>query len=791
MKKAFFFILLPALFLSLAKEVNAQNKCGVNVGPNYGQVGQVASLTKQGGWVVALGTPGDCDGLSSLFGQGLNVVIRAYNGGRPFTNDQALGWVATLGKMDTKGQKIYFMPWNEPNNSEEGGGPNAGATVYQYTQFLKNQLQEAGLLGSKVVLLSPMVDKTNPSFIDGSFFTGVGKSNFYSVFDGSSINEYDHLKNGEACSSGVLPEQNNCQYDQIGINPPYYALEAGVAGTCSGYPCYKDHELKTMLDRSWQKWHTDPNFKMFAIFSYDPISSSETYRSWNIFSAPQVKSFYSGNCQSGSVISGSPDQAKFDSWLKKHSSQLISCGGCGYATSKEFCQATGIPTKKPVILNLQNGAACVDFAVDYHNTTETKTATETADQSDSQVQGNTIFTDTLSKMISGEIKLTQENIPDFSVMERTLSSSLPKLLPNELQPDFYIEGRPLKTEAKHYVFGTSIDSTTQVTTTSEIETPSTKITLPNWWTRLIGTSKIHCGIMGSCVAPENLHIKVQQPPIQTLPPTSSCSVGEDPGQQSVDQIENASNGFSLSSLFKVIKETLESLIKTTETTSLLTKTRFPVPGSITVATQADYARSFIPSEFLPEGLNAPLGGDSKYAVTIINDSQEVNNQTNYQSLGLTRLQHCLHLCSLYPYGTNITAIDKICPSCDPADYPLGNIDDIPLDQSMCQRDSSNACDYVVPGESPRCDGDPVCESGKCYPLMYRQAQDYTNNGCPVPYGAGNCNDPAICKSAVFAKNPDGGFGACQYQNPNVCVRTDRELVGSCAALCNRACCEYQ
>lgn len=118
-------ITLIFLFLSTTT-VLAENKCGVNIGPNYSQVDQVVSMTKQGGWVVALGTPGNCDGFEGLFGKGVNVVIRAYNGGRTFTNEEALGWVATLGNLDTKGQVVYFMPWNEPNHDNEGGGSTAG-----------------------------------------------------------------------------------------------------------------------------------------------------------------------------------------------------------------------------------------------------------------------------------------------------------------------------------------------------------------------------------------------------------------------------------------------------------------------------------------------------------------------------------------------------------------------------------------------------------------------------------------------------------------------------------------
>ena len=319
-------ILLYCYLAILPKTVRAENKCGVNVGPNYSQVDSVVNLTKSGGWIVALGSPGNCTNFEKLFGKGLNVVIRAYNGGQPFTNEQALGWVATLGKLDTKGQKVYFMPWNEPNHDNEcGNRPCSVEEVVNYVSFLKQELDKAGLLNNKVVLLSPMIDKLGPRFEEFK--------NIYSLTDGSSINAYDQFVSGPCSGS---PTQNNCQYNQIGIPAPYYAVETGVAGTCGGTPCYKDDELKAMLNTSWVTWKDDINFKMFAIFSYDPHRSG-----WDIFSSSQTANFYQNTCIAGGVGSGSYDTATFNKWFEENKNQLVECGGCGYAPSASFCTAAG------------------------------------------------------------------------------------------------------------------------------------------------------------------------------------------------------------------------------------------------------------------------------------------------------------------------------------------------------------------------------------------------------------------------------------------------------------------
>ena len=350
--------LLVVIFLTFASVIVfisppkafAQNKCGVNIGPNFSDANQVKNLTKEGGWIVTLGTAGNCGNFESLFGKGLNVVIRTFNGGKPFTNDQALAWVATLGKMDTKGQKVYFMPWNEPNHAGEGGGETAeaGKKTYDYSVYLKSKLQEAGLLGTKVVLLSPMIDKLNPSF-GGEFFKNIpgGKTGFYNLFSGSSINEYDQAIASSLYLACKHPTKsmNNCSYNEIGIPPSFYALEAGVAGTATP-PRYQDNEIRQMLDESWKKWNTDGSFTLFAIFSYDPHRPGK----WKIFNAPQTSGFYQNNCTVGGVATGgfAPD-AVFNKWLKQNESELAPCGNtCGFApkANPSLCSTTGESDKR-------------------------------------------------------------------------------------------------------------------------------------------------------------------------------------------------------------------------------------------------------------------------------------------------------------------------------------------------------------------------------------------------------------------------------------------------------------
>lgn len=325
------------------------------MGPYYEQVQQVKGLTKEGGWLVMLGSLGQCADYEKVFGQGLNVVLRAYNAGQKFDNAQADAWVATLGALDTKGQKVYFMPWNEPNHPNEGGGDKAGAETYAYVAYLKDQLGRAGILNSKVILLSPMVNKTNGNY-EGFFNNPNGKDGYYGITSGSSINEYDFPPSfptdvyPQACQQGNA-YMNNCQYASVVPPAPslpgnadsggYFSLEAGVAGTDPSYPRYKDNEIRTMLNGSWGNWSRDGAFNMFAIFSYDPHRPGD----WEIYSAPQTTSFYKSTCTVGTVQDGATvSQTDLNNWMTAKKDELIECAsGCGYAPKNrpDLCDAAG------------------------------------------------------------------------------------------------------------------------------------------------------------------------------------------------------------------------------------------------------------------------------------------------------------------------------------------------------------------------------------------------------------------------------------------------------------------
>jgi len=451
-----------------------------------------------------------------------------------------------------------------------------------------------------------------------------------------------------------------------------------------------------------------------------------------------------------------------------------------YAPSLAFSQ--------PEVIQPEGSLFCTDFEIKYSQTSETQTPLTPTPTG--TVQGITSNVEE----VAGNLRLEAENLPDFSQADKNFLLALERLLPADLKKNLSIDQTPLKTKTAHYVVGK--DSEGKQTQAEKI--PETEITLPSWWTSILGRSKVLCGLFNTCPPPKSLAIKVGQQNLTSPPQNTGCLLtGNLPKTEAVENLSSIKEEFKTTSLWQKITEIIDDLINwirrtvTKEETKLENKTRGSLVGGETFNQQSSFIDSFLPQGLILADKNAPLVGQAGYKINVEGKDVPGGDQLYYQNLGKARARYCLQLCSLYPGGTNISAIDPLCPSCDPKDYPLENFEDSLLDKSLCQKNPDGSCDYFQPGDSPRCDGDPICESGKCYPLMWRQANDYTSVGCPVPYSATNCNDPSVCRKMTFSKNPAGGYGGCQYSNPNVCVRTDRNAVGSCAALCNWACCAYQ
>jgi len=469
-------------------------------------------------------------------------------------------------------------------------------------------------------------------------------------------------------------------------------------------------------------------------------------------------------------------------------------------------QPPGIPYSEETIF-LRDSLASNNLPINYRQEvtmitpTPTPSLTSSAPFSLSRVQGTK--TETGTKNFSGNLEITAEGkrLPFFSIMEKNLSFALEKLLPESLRKEFLIDdSQEITGKTRHFVYGLNENGSPNTSEKLDLEkVPEEKAKLPSWWNRLIGESKVVCGIFNTCSAPKSLNLKFAyneyDPPEGLGHHDSSFQIKE----ENLDN-EIISSHFTVLSFFKKFFDDIADLVnnifgkKETTTTALLSETRAIVPGGENIRENTSFFKNFLPASAIPAHRNSPLKVSADYEVSPSYYTLAGEEKLEYHNLGATQRNYCLSLCSQYPAGFDIRQVDPLCPSCNPNDYLIDGYGDIPLNQDLCQRNSQGGCDYYDPAAAANCPTkdnpyqDPFCEGGRCNPYEIGIDSDYTHCGGPL---WGSCVNENVCYLMHFASNPKGGFGECQYANPDVCVRADRLKVGQCAAVCNWACCVWQ
>jgi len=355
--KSFLFLYLLYSFLFVfpkqSQTCAAGNVAGVNIGPNYDMFAGAASLVGPGGWVYVLGQIGDCGSYEELFSQAgsVNIIIRGHYPNTTLELDLAKSWAATLANMNTNGHKVFFMPVNEPNNAQEvdGNGQNHTPDVVKsYTDTLLAELDKYGVRGSKVVVLSPLLDQHNASY--DSWYSALGGAAYFNNFDGISMNLYDLRAAGGALSydGGDAISRNAGRYKEFakskGYTKPIYAVESGAI--VDGRVQYVDKETAEFVRRAGPIFNADSNFKMFGIFAYDPHYARE----WDLTTgstSTETRAAYAGVRSSGSPEMSSVDQSKLSSNIESliKSGQLESCGdSCGTVVKgrNDLCKGSSI-----------------------------------------------------------------------------------------------------------------------------------------------------------------------------------------------------------------------------------------------------------------------------------------------------------------------------------------------------------------------------------------------------------------------------------------------------------------
>jgi hypothetical protein len=352
-----------------------------------------------------------------------------------------------------------------------------------------------------------------------------------------------------------------------------------------------------------------------------------------------------------------------------------------------FAQEEQEETEKEIIIPEQS-LFCTDFPIYLEHES---TSTETIPLPDNP---NILGTNTFEGPgeITGTIELGDIKQPDFFLMNERLTSTLPKLLPLQLNEKVDVDvvvddddEKKLKSWEKHFVSGAD-DS---ITTTDQEENyiPDTKFTFPGWWTELLGRTKIFCGLLNACEAPKSLAIKVEQPDLDLLSSDLDNEKDSPCEQKNLvlaqkPEIETINKEFKTTSILKIIEEIIETIIgnfkeiftRTRKTTTLENKSRGYLVGGKTLVAQSALFSSFIPHDINSLIKKTALNGPSSYLIKVDgyeNVEAGENSQINsFQEEQQVRGRYCLQICSLYPPDQkfDIRTIDPICISCDPKDY---------------------------------------------------------------------------------------------------------------------------
>ena len=322
-----------ALFLSLlflsAVPAFGQNKAGINIGANHGDLQKAAKIVGPGGWVVMMACPGDGDKIAKFVqdNPSVNLVIRGHFAGNNPDKKLAQAWADTLGSIPTP-SKIYFMPWNEPN--QEGSGDYT--TPENLVSYIKNDLLPAfAPIKDKIILLSPMINISHPNY--ESYTDSILKlePGFFTWFDGISMNLYDS-SDGQSTNGHINPQYADQLLQKLRVSgKQIFGVEAGTSG--SNFYWMSKPDSNSPLYRFVQRFDKIPA-RMLAIPSYD--LGGEAGHTWSLFEPDDVinllKNSTKGNSSPYSGGTFTPKNAtlcpnKKYSFYRENQTECSECGG--------------------------------------------------------------------------------------------------------------------------------------------------------------------------------------------------------------------------------------------------------------------------------------------------------------------------------------------------------------------------------------------------------------------------------------------------------------------------------
>lgn len=303
-KNYFSYLFLTVIFLiSLfvyPRKVLADFAGGINIGDHYDEFDRAAQTGAT--WIYVMMKPQDADKLVAWQNQfpTIKIMVRGHypdQGGSSLTADYAREWAEKLKNLS---RPVYFVPVNEPNNPSESVTGVPASKVKEYTENLINELTAKNLLtgpNKKVILLSPSIDIFTLSDSGSQYITDLGGWSYFQKFEGICLNLYGQFDGNVVDSNAPLIKKGQGYREFLKTNfgadeaqsqsMKIYACETGVLKLQDAKVKYKENaaEIVTYFNLMKTVWGNDPNFVMYAIFSYDPANYSAP--SW-IYSEKEV-----------------------------------------------------------------------------------------------------------------------------------------------------------------------------------------------------------------------------------------------------------------------------------------------------------------------------------------------------------------------------------------------------------------------------------------------------------------------------------------------------------------------
>ena len=313
----------------------ASSKFGANIAGRYTDFEQALSFAGENGWIVVASEP--TEDLASYVVRAhekkVHVIIRGHYPGVALTTTYAQQWVNFFATHNFS-NRVYFIPVNEPNNTQENTG--SIDSVKTYAQYLLDQIDAQELRKTSVYILAPALDIYQLADTNNEVYIQMGGSAFFSQFDGIPLHLYVEMTPQGTVDESTHPYKignwKKIIADMKLENMPVYIDETGVrCFSCTTPDSGGKDKVKYPYGVLYQRMYT--NFLTYVKDKQD----------WG---NRQVRTF--------DVLSYDPTDFGRSSWLSEAGIQDVNIVGGGIGSTEDIVYATQHGTN--TVFNSQTGS---------------------------------------------------------------------------------------------------------------------------------------------------------------------------------------------------------------------------------------------------------------------------------------------------------------------------------------------------------------------------------------------------------------------------------------------------